>query len=31
MRAELRERLKSDSRVQRLVGEWLSDEKRDFR
>jgi exodeoxyribonuclease V beta subunit len=29
IRAELRERLKSDSRVQRLLGEWLSDEKRD--
>jgi exodeoxyribonuclease V beta subunit len=29
IRAELRERLKSDARVARLVGEWLSDEKRD--
>ena len=29
IRAELRERLKSDIRVQRLLGEWLSDEKRD--
>ncbi len=28
LRAELRERLKSDVRVERLVGEWLSDEKR---
>ena len=28
LRAELRERLKSDDRVVRLVGEWLSDEKR---
>ena len=28
MRAELRERLKSDVRVERLVGEWLSEEKR---
>jgi exodeoxyribonuclease V beta subunit len=28
LRAELRERLKSDARVQRLVGEWLSDEGR---
>ena len=26
LRAELRERLKSDVRVERLVGEWLSDE-----
>src|SRR5258707_4202232 len=29
LRAELRERLKSDRRVERLVGEWLSDERRD--
>ncbi len=29
LRAELRERLQSDSRVQQLVGEWLSNEKRD--
>jgi exodeoxyribonuclease V beta subunit len=29
LRAELRERLKSDARVARLVREWLSDEKRD--
>jgi exodeoxyribonuclease V beta subunit len=28
LRAELRERLKSDPRVERLVGEWLSDERR---
>ncbi len=28
LRAELRERLKSDDRVARLIGEWLSDEKR---
>jgi exodeoxyribonuclease V beta subunit len=28
LRAELRERLKSDAPVQRLVGEWLSDEGR---
>ena len=28
LRAELRERLKTDVRVERLVGEWLSDEKR---
>ena len=28
LRAELRERLKSDVRVERLIGEWLSDEKR---
>ena len=28
LRAELRERLKSDVRVERLVSEWLSDEKR---
>ena len=28
MRAELRERLKSDDRVARLIGEWLSDERR---
>ncbi|MGA7869577.1 MAG: UvrD-helicase domain-containing protein [Candidatus Binatus sp.] len=28
LRAELRERLKSDVRVGRLVGEWLADEKR---
>ncbi len=28
IRAELRERLKSDSCVERLVGEWLSDERR---
>jgi exodeoxyribonuclease V beta subunit len=28
LRAELRERLKSDIRVERLVGEWLSDERR---
>ncbi len=28
LRAELRERLKSDVRVERLVGEWLSDEGR---
>ena len=28
IRAELRERLKSDGRVKRLVAEWLSDEKR---
>src|SRR6266481_8167839 len=28
LRAELRERLKSDARVARLVGEWLSDERR---
>src|SRR5579863_7224002 len=28
LRAELRERLKSDVRVERLVAEWLSDEKR---
>jgi exodeoxyribonuclease V beta subunit len=27
-RAELRERLKSDVRVERLIGEWLSDERR---
>src|SRR5271165_5518268 len=29
VRAELRERLKSDARVQQLVAEWLSDERRD--
>ena len=29
LRSELRERLKSDVRVERLIGEWLSDEKRD--
>ena len=28
LRAELRERLKSDARVDRLVAEWLSDERR---
>src|SRR5271156_5574360 len=28
LRAELRERLKSDVRVEQLMGEWLSDEKR---
>jgi exodeoxyribonuclease V beta subunit len=28
LRAELRERLKSDARVERLIGEWLSDESR---
>ena len=28
LRAELRERLKSDVRVERLIGEWLSDERR---
>src|SRR5208283_4724275 len=28
LRAELRERLKSDVRVEQLIGEWLSDEKR---
>ncbi len=28
LRAELRERLMSDDRVARLIGEWLSDEKR---
>jgi exodeoxyribonuclease V beta subunit len=28
LRAELRERLKMDARVKRLVAEWLSDEKR---
>ncbi len=28
LRAELRERLKSDDRVARLIGEWLSDEGR---
>jgi exodeoxyribonuclease V beta subunit len=28
LRAELREQLKSDARVERLVAEWLSDEKR---
>ena len=28
LRAELRERLKSDDRVARLIGEWLSDENR---
>ncbi len=28
LRAELREKLKSDARVERLVAEWLSDEKR---
>jgi exodeoxyribonuclease V beta subunit len=28
LRAELRERLKSDIRVERLVGEWLTDERR---
>ncbi len=28
LRAELRERLKSDDRVTRLIGEWLSEEKR---
>ncbi|MGA9725455.1 MAG: UvrD-helicase domain-containing protein [Candidatus Binatus sp.] len=28
IRAELRERLKSDERVQRLVGSWLSEERR---
>jgi exodeoxyribonuclease V beta subunit len=28
VRAELRERLKSDIRIERLVGEWLSDERR---
>jgi exodeoxyribonuclease V beta subunit len=28
LRAELRERLKSDKRVQRLIAEWHSDEKR---
>ncbi|MGC2304990.1 UvrD-helicase domain-containing protein [Candidatus Binatus sp.] len=28
VRAELRERLKSDNCVERLVGEWLSDERR---
>jgi exodeoxyribonuclease V beta subunit len=28
LRAELRERLKADVRVERIVGEWLSDEKR---
>jgi exodeoxyribonuclease V beta subunit len=27
VRAELRERLKSDARVQRLIAEWLSDER----
>ena len=27
LRAELRERLKSDIRVERLIGEWLSDER----
>ncbi len=28
LRAELRERLKSDARIERLIGEWLSDEHR---
>jgi exodeoxyribonuclease V beta subunit len=28
LRAELRERLKSDARVDRLIAEWLSDERR---
>ncbi len=28
LRAELRERIKSDVRVERLIGEWLSDERR---
>ena len=28
LRAELRERLKSDDRVKRLISEWLSDERR---
>jgi exodeoxyribonuclease V beta subunit len=28
LRAELRERLKSDVRVENLIGEWLADEKR---